>query len=270
MARPHFADAIEKDFVKIIRSMGNRHEAWRIWSDAIHMIAITISNAVDAQRRDRREEQYLSIIKAYSKEEVDQFPKLFALIIQALELNPDQDFLGRMYMQLELGNKWKGQFFTPFNVSRMMAEISLSDALELIDRRGWISVCDNCVGAGGMLLAAAAVFRKHEVNYHDHVLFVGQDIDERAVMMSYIQLSLLGCPGYLKVGNTLTEPMTGPTLFGESTEHMWFTPFYFKDTWNYRRLFASMDAMMKPIEKPEVILDAPRSKFFFFFEEDAV
>lgn len=270
MAKPYFAGATEKEFMKVITAIAHRRDLWTAWTDAISLMALSISNAVDKARYDAREARYMKIIEGYTPEEIQEFPKLLAILAQALEEKPDQDFLGKVFMQLELSNKWKGQFFTPFCVSQLMAEMQLTDMPQIIEKQGWMSVCDPCVGAGGMLLAVAAVCRKIDVNYHDHVLFVGQDIDERAVMMSYIQLSLLGCPGYLKVGNTLTEPMTGPALFGENTDHMWFTPFYFKETWHYRRIFSAMDAMMKPIEKPTVILDVPRRKFFFFFEDAAV
>lgn len=266
----------EIEFIKVIRGLSRQHALWRVWSDAMCIMAITISNAVDLQRKEQREEQYLSIVKAYSPTDLDDFANLFALTVQALEEDPEQDFLGKMYMQLELGNKWKGQFFTPFNICRMMAEMQLDDVRALIDKQRWISVCDNCVGAGGMLIASVAACKKHDINYHDHVMFVGQDIDLVVAMMAYIQLSLLGCPGYIKVGNSLTDPMTGSVLFGEDSENMWFTPFYFKDTWHYRRTFAAMDAMMKPsaqsIEpaltgEETITLERPEGMFFFFFEE---
>ena len=35
----------------------------------------------------------------------------FAIVVEALERNPEQDFLGELYMELELGNHWKGQVF---------------------------------------------------------------------------------------------------------------------------------------------------------------
>lgn len=267
MAKPYFKEAAEKEFVKAIKGLCYGHELWRVWNDAVMMMALSISNAIDAKRRDKREEQYLSIIKTYTEQEINEFPKLFALVTLALEQNPDQDFLGKMFMQLELSNKWKGQFFTPFSVSKMMAEMQLHDAQELIERQGWISVCDPCVGAGAMLLAAVSTCREKNINYHDHVLFVGQDIDQMAALMAYIQLSLLGCPGYIKVGNSLTDPMTGPELFGEDSENMWFTPFYFKNTWHHRRTFAMLNALMKPTTKANITLDQPDGMFFFFFED---
>lgn len=63
-----------------------------------------------------------------------------------LERNPDQDFLGKMFMQLELGNHWKGQFFTSYNVCHLMAEMNMDAQVKNIEEK-----------AGYPLVIAAAV-----------------------------------------------------------------------------------------------------------------
>lgn len=70
------------------------------------------------------------------------------------------------------------------------------------------------------------------MNYQNHVLVVAQDIDETVALMCYIQLSLLGVAGYVKVGNSLTEPMVS----GDTTKNYWFTPMYFANVWTARRM----------------------------------
>ena len=50
--------------------------------------------------------------------------------------------------------------------------------------------------------------------------------------MCYIQLSLLGVAGYIKIANTLTEPMDSK----DTLEKYWFTPIYFSGVWTVRRL----------------------------------
>lgn len=61
--------------------------------------------------------------------------------------------------------------------------------------------------------------------------------------MCYIQLSLLGCAGYVVIGNTLTEPQVGPVLFGEESSRCWYTPMYFHPVWATRRAIAQARAM---------------------------
>ena len=55
-------------------------------------------------------------------------------------------------------------------------------------------------------------------------------------LMCYIQLSLLGVAAYIKVGNSLTEPMTE----NDSLDNYWFTMMYFSDIWSMRRLLRSL------------------------------
>ena len=46
------------------------------------------------------------------------------------------------------------------------------------------------------------------INYQNHVLVAAQDIDMTVALMCYIQLSLLGVAGYVKIGNSITDPIT--------------------------------------------------------------
>lgn len=189
----------KKKFVKIFKELAYSRSSWEVWSDVITVIAITISNTVDrsSPRWEEREHEYMQLIKRLGGNEKPA--KIFAEIVGALEDDPDQDFLGQLYMQLELGNHWKGQFFTPYNISSMMSQMSLSGAQNEIENKGWISICDPCVGGGAMLIAARNVFARNNINFSNHVLFVGQDIDRVVGLMAYIQIALLGCPGYIVI-----------------------------------------------------------------------
>lgn len=247
---------------------------WEVWTDVINVMACSIANAVDRtpERQEKREIEYAECIKRLKG--VEKPAQLFAIVVNALETNANQDFLGSLYMELELGNHWKGQFFTPYNISRMMSEITIGNCQEQIDKQGWISVCDTCVGGGAMLIAVANSMQRQKVFYHNHVLFVGQDIDRTVGMMAFIQISLLGCPGYIVIENSLINPILGSPL--EPTEQpgqeFWYTPFYFSETWRYRRLFASLDSifsreMNQKVEEQSLQL---RGGFMFEFEEEKI
>lgn len=259
----------KKEFLKIFRELCCSQQPWQVWADVITVMACSLANAVDKTepRNSNREKEYTDCIKRL--EGVERPANLFAILAQALERNPDQDFLGSLYMDLELGNHWKGQFFTPYNISRLMAEMTLGNCQEQIDREGWVSVCDPTVGGGAMLISAANTIRRQKVNYQNHVLFVGQDIDRIVAMMAYIQISLLGCPGYLVVGNSLSNPIVGSALMPVEKEgqEFWYTPLYFSDVWNYRRLFASMDRIFRAENREEPKPLKLRGGFLFDFNE---
>lgn len=243
------ATQIEKAFIKTFNEIAYRHNPWTVWTDFVNMAATSIANAVDREeaRWKRREQSYLASVKKYERDETDKIIRLFSLTAQALEENPAQDFLGKLYMNLDFGSSWSGQFFTPWHVSEVMARMALTEAIHTeIATKGFASVCDPACGAGCMLLAFADVCRNVEkFNYQERILFVAQDIDRVVAQMCYIQLSLLGCAGYVVVGNTLTQPQTGPLLFPEEAEgtELWLTPMFFNETWGMRRLFASFESL---------------------------
>ena len=75
-------------------------------------------------------------------------------------------------------------------------------------------------------------------------------------MMCYIQLSLLGCAGYVVIGDSLAHPMTAVDrrgLIPRGEGNVWYTPMYFRDVWHWRRVWAQMEMMERvtPPVQPE-------------------
>ena len=201
------------------------------------MVACSQFNPLDKEHLDKREALYLEVIKKYNKQDQELFPELAAQTVLALEENPEQDFLGSIFMSLNLGNEHNGQIFTPYHVCELLSEMTMDDTVKKVEQDGYISINDPCCGAGATLIAGIHTARKQlekvNLNYQNHLLVVAQDIDETVALMCYIQLSLLGVAGYVKVGNSLTEPMTD----NDNKENYWFTPMYYSNVWVLRRIF---------------------------------
>ena len=229
-----------REFLRVFNQLTNHHRSWDVWRDFIVMYACALSNPVDKEHYDEREALYLRIIKKYNKQEQPLFSELAAHTVMALEENPEQDFLGSIYMSLNLGNQHNGQFFTPYHVCELMAEVTIQDSVMRIEEDGYITINDPCCGAGATLIAGVHAANKRlekaGYNYQHHVLVIAQDIDQTVALMCYIQLSLLGVAGYVKIGNSLTDPMTE----NDSKENYWFTPMYFFPVWTMRRLLRGM------------------------------
>lgn len=250
MAKHVGRNAAQKEFVKKFDALTGSRSRWQVWQDMVWLFATTISNAVDKRFFDEREKTYLRIINQYKPEEQAIFPELFAMLTESMEAEGFCDFLGELFMLLELNFSGTGQFFTPYCVCKMMAMIGtdVERANADIDRYGYMAVCDPACGAGATLIAAADVLYAAGINYQQTALFAAQDIDSTVALMCYIQLSLLGCAGYVVIGNTLTEPMTGHPLFGEpDKERCWYTPMFFAERWSilramehWRRAFAAV------------------------------
>lgn len=245
----HLRGESQKNIVKTMNSLVGKYSRWEIWQDFIIMSAISIANVFDGPYRQRREEQYLERAKRYSPAEREVFARMLFEVVAEMEREPDQDFLGELFMALDLSNEWKGQFFTPYSVCRMMAAMTYGEDLqEKIKRNGWVSVNDPACGAGALLLAFANECRRQHVNYQTSVLFVAQDIDYLAGMMCYIQMSLFGCPGYVVIDDTIIHPSVshdGRGLLPVDGPQVWYTPFYYRDIWRWRRIWAQMDLMFK-------------------------
>lgn len=259
----------QKEFVRLFHTLTARHSRWTVWSDFVTMIAIEISNAVDPINRPARTERYNSLISKYNEADRHAITLMFIQVVQGLERNPDQDFLGEIFMGLGLGNEHKGQFFTPYNVCRLMSSITGTDIQSRIADRGWISVNDCACGAGALLVAFANECLRQKVNYQTSILFIAQDIDFIVGCMCYIQLSLLGCPGYVVIGDSLTDPATSLDRYGlipEHSENIWYTPLFFRPEWNQRQRVAQFELLLAPLMEME---EEATPTYTITFEETA-
>lgn len=257
----------EKEFLDIFKTLCYSRNSWQVWSDLITAIACSLSNTVDRTPKhfEAREKEFAECVKRLGS--IEAPAKILAIIVMAFENQPEQDFLGKIYMTLELGNHWKGQFFTPYNICKMMSEITARDVQEQIEKQGYVSVCDPACGAGATLIAAANTMKDMKYNFQNHVLFVGQDIDRITGMMCYIQLSLLGCSGYICVANSLTDPLTGHVLFPEEREaqELWFTPMFSSNAWFMRRTIKMLGVMSETKTTQKTV---EKEHFYMFFDFD--
>lgn len=218
-----------KEIVKIIGELGYRHSTWQVFSDFVEMSAIAISNSVDWTHKKERETRYLEIINTYEKREQILFPKLFAYLVNALEyevaINGPSDILGGIFHELELHNKWKGQFFTPVNVCEAIGMITVGDKAQIVEEKGFLTLGEPCVGSGAMVLGFAKAMQNNKMNYCSQMVVTAQDIDLKCVHMAYIQFALYGIPAVVIHGNTLTVEEWS----------RWYTPIYMVDGWVWRQ-----------------------------------
>lgn len=180
-------DSYKKEFLSIFNSLCGRHGRWEVWSDFIQLTAIDISNATDKGNAPKRATDARNIAKKYSKDEIKRMAEMLMQMVYAIDENPDQDFLGELYMTCELGNDHAGQFFTPYNVCQAMSEISFDPAR--FEDKGFVSVNDCACGAGALLVSFANACKRHDINYQQKVMFVAQDIDYTVGLMCYMDIT---------------------------------------------------------------------------------
>lgn len=248
------SDPHQKEIARLLGTLDGKYNRWQLWNDFVTMSAVAISNAVDTAHFEEREKMYLSVVEKYTPDEAEVFSSMLAEVVDGLADNPERDFLGELFMALDLSNDWTGQFFTPYSVCECMAKMQASDVAERVARNGWVSVCDPAVGAGALLVAFANECLAQKVNYQQSVLFVAQDLDFTAACMCYITLSFLGCPGYVVVGDTLAHPAASydrKGLIPADNGNVWYTPMYFSRLWTERRRCAYLDTLIHGMTKSE-------------------
>lgn len=225
---------------------------YKVFEDFVEMAAISISNAVDRAQAEKREAVYMSIVKRHSRETVMGMAQLLGIVTKGLS-DGECDFLGECFMNLDLGNKYTGQFFTPFYMSRLMAQMTFNDDELLKDGKPFITLCDPTAGAGSTLIAFAAEMRARGYNYQRQLHVTAQDIDHKVAHMCYIQLSLLHIPAIVIVGDTLKLEQ----------REVWYTPAHILGGWNYRLRAAKEERKQceQEEERPvQVIVPADESK----------
>jgi N-6 DNA Methylase len=251
---PFTVDPHKHTIVELMRGLFSRHNPYKVFTDFVEISAIALSNGLDRAQFQKREKRYLDIVKGYTREELNDFCRMFAELVLCYEqrvtalgaagLKPDGfadvgDVLGSIFSLLEIGNDRLGQFFTPYSISAMMARMILSED-ELREKtlsNGFVTVLEPACGAGGMVIAVAEMVHKLGFNYQKQMHAWCVDKDPCCVHMAYLQLSLLGIPATVVHGNSLTN----------ETWDTWYTPIHIVGGWNYR--------LRNRLEKEKILID---------------
>lgn len=191
--------------VSKLKQLNHKHNIANVFNDFLSMVTYSISNSVSFNQA--LENQYLNIINKYEKDEQDLFPKMFASLINSLNPEEFNDVLGTIFEELELQNKFKGQFFTPQHICDLMNEITLNkdEVIKIIDTRGYFSMSEPACGSGRLVYSLLKFMHDNNINFHKNVYIEATDVSNLCAYMTYIQLSLYGANAKVICGNTLTN-----------------------------------------------------------------
>lgn len=226
-----------RQFVSVFRDTARNLRRWDVFSDFITLAASELDMA--RIRTPENIARSREICAKYSESDISNLHTLFCLLVCALEAK-FHDFLGAIFMELELGDDRNGQYFTPYHVQSLMAKLLMPDVEQTIRREGFMTVSDPASGAAGMIIAHAEVLLEAGYNPSEHMFGSCIDIDPIAADMAFIQLSLLGIPAEVVTGNTLTMQLN----------RVLYTPVYYingfeKRLDDQRRIWAMRDILQK-------------------------
>lgn len=237
-----------KEFTSTLEALDRSKNISTVFLDFLTLSMCSLAQPF--YRSQNIEQRYKNTICNYTKEQAEEFSKLLALLISALE-EKHQDFLGQIFSNLNLDNSNKGQFFTPYHVSKMMAEINFIDLKNEVDNKGFITLAEPCCGSGGMIIAYAETMKEKGYNYQHQLYVEAVDIDEICFKMAYIQLSLYGIPAKVVRGDSIS------LRFFE----VLYTPFYFLSNFEYK-LRQIMTHRQGIIENKQVIKEPAQLTLF--------
>lgn len=183
--------------------MSGKYSAYEVFTDWIRCCSLAISNSCQLVHNSiwqEREQMYIDTMKKYTLDERRKMVEMFNMLSETLEVEMT-DVLGEIYMEVGMGSKAAGQFFTPFHLSKLCA----SSVVDL-DENGKCIMNEPSCGGGGMIIAAAVTLKERGINYRQVMDVVAQDIDWKGVYMCYLQLSLLGIKAVCVQENTLMHP----------------------------------------------------------------
>ena len=196
----------KKRFITLLDNMErskDRQQHFRHFCEMAYC-ALAKNTAPNEEVANRLEERYMEIVHSYpNKDDIRAMPEMVILTMNALNRG-GCDFLGEIAGEIDALDKRNAQFFTPYDVAKMMALITLPDVGAIIREDGFFSTSDPAAGAGCMLLAAADVVESSGYDVMESMSVHAVELNKSTYHMLYVQLALRGIPAEVVHGNSLS------------------------------------------------------------------
>lgn len=194
-----------KTFVADLTEIDHSKHVDEIFRDFCAMAhhAIAKTTCPDPERREALEADYMAIVGRYPGKDLKPMGRLLGRASLALGQG-GCDFLGLVAAEIGMLDARMGQFFTPYDISRMIAEITFHDAGRIIAEKGYVTVSEPAAGAAGMLIAVADVLEAKGHDISRRLWVDAVELSRSTAHMAFIQMSLRGIPGVVRHGNSLS------------------------------------------------------------------
>ena len=229
-------DVYIKKFSDALTALTGRKSAATVFADFLKIAAISISNTFDPngkytplEVREERENIYLQLVKEYG-DDFKLFTDMFAAL--TLELNVAKqveyrDVLGQILTSMQINDESNDQFFTPTHIAELMGQLCYSDK----DFASEIKQCGYCVlreptcGGGALVFGGVEAFRRQGFDPEERLVVIATDLDERCVLMTYIQCAMYKIPAMVQQCNFMENKSLSPP---------WYTPMFVFYDWKQR------------------------------------
>ena len=122
-----------------------------------------------------------------------------------------RDVLGEIYHSLDLFEQDAGQVFTPQSTANIMGALTLTPEFvkRELNSKGVVTIKEDCCGSGALVLGALNALLKLNVNPCRFARVFASDVDNRCVLMTFIQLALYGIPATVFFKNAVSNETFG-------------------------------------------------------------
>jgi N-6 DNA Methylase len=174
---------------------------FKLWDDWLGLAVAALSKQTDAD-----EEKYMAIMRKYGPRidgkdhPGDHFARALGEFLRTCQaesaLNSSfPDYLGQIYEQEALTNRYSGQFFTPEPLCQMMVQMTVEPTQEPV------SIADPACGSGRFFVAAMPLA--------PNACFYGIDRDLTCVHMATLNMLVRNANSVIVHGNTLSMETFG-------------------------------------------------------------
>lgn len=197
-----------KEFIRELHQMADRRNVVEVFGDAVGMMASALQTAIPSDRK-AAEERYKQYAARYTQDEMQHMTALLSIVVNALDKRRES-FLGPVLEDIGAANARNGQFLTPNDVAKVMAELNMCRHKRTPGKI--VTMDDPSCGAGVTLIAQGEAML-HDGYRQEDILLTGGDIDLRACDMTYIELTLLGYAGIVRHEDALTLKKYSPDRY---------------------------------------------------------
>lgn len=135
----------------------------------------------------------------FNREVADHFSLALARLMEYMRLT-NKEALGELFMNYA-SDGGKSQFFTPFNISEMVAKMMIDCNKQVaVEENRPLVINDPTCGAGIMLVSAAKELSYEQAN---DALLIGSDIDITCVRMTALNMMFFNMNSLIIWGNPL-------------------------------------------------------------------
>ena len=223
-----------KKFSNALESLTGRKSAATVFDDFLKVSAITLSNTFDpenvctpAEVKQERENLYLQIINDYGSDAY-LLTEMFSQLQLELDINKDigyRDVLGQLLTSMQLNDEGNDQFFTPAHIAEWMGQICYKTKNNFVDeikQRGYSILREPTCGGGALVFGGVEAFKKQGFNPEQQLVVIATDLDERCVLMTYVQCAMYKIPAIVQQRNFMLDQSLSPA---------WFTPMFVFHNW---------------------------------------